>query len=341
MQTSEPAEAQTVATQGQIPYENLKTQVEANLKAFTIPWLKRFIDIPNLSRNFDPEWETNGLLEKACNLCLEFAEEIKLQGYEAKLYKDEGLTPLIFGTIAATKQGNVKNIMVYGHIDKQPHLTESWREGLHPYKHVEENGLLYGRGGVDDGYNWFTILALVKALQELKIPHDRFILFYECDEESSSKDIPYYLEKFKETIQVPDVMFCLDGGSFSNKFFTLGTSLRGCLNFDLKVRVLEKSMHSGVGSGIVPSTFRIARQLLDRIECPKSGRIVDELQVSIPFDKMHQATKAAEIQGTGVFDKFCFCKSVQPVSKDGATVTLSPASTDTDGFFFAMLKRKG
>jgi 16S rRNA (cytosine967-C5)-methyltransferase len=32
---------------------------------------------------------------------------------------------------------------------------------------------------------------------------------------------------------------------------------------------------------------------------------------------------------------------VQPVSKDGVTVTLSPASTDTDGFFFAMLKRKG
>ncbi|MBX9454800.1 MAG: RsmB/NOP family class I SAM-dependent RNA methyltransferase [Rhizobium sp.] len=32
---------------------------------------------------------------------------------------------------------------------------------------------------------------------------------------------------------------------------------------------------------------------------------------------------------------------VQPVSKDGATVTLSPASTDTDGFFFAMMQRKG
>jgi 16S rRNA (cytosine967-C5)-methyltransferase len=32
---------------------------------------------------------------------------------------------------------------------------------------------------------------------------------------------------------------------------------------------------------------------------------------------------------------------VQPVSNDGATVTLSPASTDTDGFFFAMMQRKG
>jgi 16S rRNA (cytosine967-C5)-methyltransferase len=31
---------------------------------------------------------------------------------------------------------------------------------------------------------------------------------------------------------------------------------------------------------------------------------------------------------------------VLPVSKDGATVTLSPASTDTDGFFFAMMRRK-
>ena len=31
---------------------------------------------------------------------------------------------------------------------------------------------------------------------------------------------------------------------------------------------------------------------------------------------------------------------VLPVSKDGATATLSPASTDTDGFFFAMMRRK-
>jgi len=299
-----------------IQYDRLKDQVETNLRTLAIPWLKRFIDIPNLSRNFDPEWETNGLLEQACNLCLEYAQEIGVQGYEARLYKDPGTTPLIFGSIAATKPEGHKNMMMYGHIDKQPHLTDGWREGLHPFKHVEENGLLYGRGSVDDGYNWFTVLALVKALQQLGIPHDRFILFYECDEESSSKDIPYYLNKFKDTIQVPDVMFCLDATSISRDIFSVSTTLRGCLNFDLKVRVLEKSMHSGVGSGIVPSSFRIARQLLDRIECPKSGKIIDDLQVEIPGDKLEQAVKAAKIQGTGVYDKFCFCKGVQPVSQD-------------------------
>jgi 16S rRNA (cytosine967-C5)-methyltransferase len=32
---------------------------------------------------------------------------------------------------------------------------------------------------------------------------------------------------------------------------------------------------------------------------------------------------------------------VAPISQDGATVTLSPASTDTDGFFFAIMRRKG
>ena len=35
---------------------------------------------------------------------------------------------------------NAPTCLLYGHMDKQPPLTDTWREGLHPYKPVFENG---------------------------------------------------------------------------------------------------------------------------------------------------------------------------------------------------------
>ncbi len=47
---------------------NVQTCQEYIEKVFNesyIPSLMEYIKIPNLSRNFDPDWQTNGLLEKA------------------------------------------------------------------------------------------------------------------------------------------------------------------------------------------------------------------------------------------------------------------------------------
>jgi acetylornithine deacetylase/succinyl-diaminopimelate desuccinylase-like protein len=37
-----------------------------------------------------------------------------------------------------------KTVLFYGHMDKQPPF-EGWSEGLHPYKPVVRDGLLYGK----------------------------------------------------------------------------------------------------------------------------------------------------------------------------------------------------
>ena len=51
----------------------------------------------------------------------------------------------------------------------------------------------------------------------------------------------------------------------------LTTSLRGAMTGVLDVSILSQGVHSGDASGIVPDTFRIARQLLERVEDMDTG----------------------------------------------------------------------
>lgn len=58
--------------------------------------------------------------------------------------------------------GNGKrNIMLYGHLDKQPHM-EGWREGTGPTQPAIIDNKLYGRGSSDDGYVPFAVLLSIK-----------------------------------------------------------------------------------------------------------------------------------------------------------------------------------
>jgi acetylornithine deacetylase/succinyl-diaminopimelate desuccinylase-like protein len=70
-----------------------------------------------------------------------------------------------------------------GHYDKQPHM-EGWREGLGPTTPVVDNGKLYGRGAIDDGYAVYGAIASIKACQEFHLNHPRCIIIIEGDEES-------------------------------------------------------------------------------------------------------------------------------------------------------------
>ena len=299
-----------------INHDELREAIRKEMKESVIPSIVRFVEIPNLSRAYDAEWDKNGLMQNACNMCIEFARNLGIKGLDIGLYEEPGKTPMVFGTIQATKPQSKKSMMFYGHIDKQPHLTEGWRDGLHPFKPIIENGLLYGRGGADDGYNFFTILSIFKILQERGIPHEKAIIFFETDEESSSRDILFWANKFKDTIGNPDIMFCLDSVGLDNKHVWITTTLRGVFLFDLKVKIIEKGVHSGMASGIVPSTMRIMRQLLARIEDGNTGELVEELQPKIPADKLEQATEVGKIQDEALWKSFSFVKTGRPATED-------------------------
>jgi hypothetical protein len=49
----------------------------------------------------------------------------------------------------------------------------------------------------------------------------------------------------------------------------------------LEIKVLKEGVHSGDASGVVTDSFRVLRQLLDRLEDSETGQMREELHVNI------------------------------------------------------------
>ncbi|NLT67854.1 MAG: M20/M25/M40 family metallo-hydrolase [Acidobacteria bacterium] len=285
-----------------------------------LPELKEYIRIPNKSPLYDPQWQENGHMERAVALVDNWCRRQSIPGMKFEVVRLEGRTPLLFIDIAGDSQDCV---LLYGHLDKQPEMT-GWREDLGPWLPVVEEDRLYGRGGADDGYAVFSALTAIKALKDQRQPHARCIVIVESCEESGSYDLPFYIESLQERIGTPSLVICLDSGCGNYDQLWCTTSLRGLVVGDLSVQLLKEGVHSGDGSGVAASSFRVLRQLLSRLEDEKTGEIlVRDFHVEIPEETVRQANATAEILGEEVFSKFPFLPGVQPVTKEPAELILN------------------
>src|SRR5204863_2825364 len=248
---------------------------------------------------YDARWQQN--MDRAVSLIEGWCRRQAVEGLAVEVIRLEGRTPVILMEIPG--QGS-ETVLLYGHLDKQPEMT-GWRQGLSPWNPVREGDKLYGRGGADDGYASFASLAALRLVQEQALPHARCIVLIEACEESGSTDLPAYIAHLAGRIGKPSLVVCLDSGCGNYDQLWLTTSLRGLAGGTLNVRVLEEGVHSGDASGIVPSSFRILRALLDRIEDPLTGRLRPEvLYVDIPQERVAQAKDVARVLGSQVYDKF-------------------------------------
>lgn len=285
-----------------------------------VPELEHYIRIPNKSPIFDPQWQAHGYMEEATEHMVRWARQQPVRDMSVDVIRLEQMTPLIYIEIAG--QGD-RNVLLYGHLDKQPEMV-GWRDGLGPWQPVIQDGRLYGRGGADDGYALYASLAAVRAAQEQNLPHANLKIIIEASEESGSPDLPAYIEHLADRIGRPDLVVCLDSGCGNYDQLWTTTSLRGMAGGNLNIEILDEGVHSGDASGIVPTGFRIARQLLSRIEDSATGEILlDELKVEIPIQRVDQARYAAEVLGDEVFTKFPFVAGAEPVSKDLSELVLN------------------
>jgi acetylornithine deacetylase/succinyl-diaminopimelate desuccinylase-like protein len=289
-----------------------------------VPQLVEYIRIPNKSPMFDTQWAQHGYMDAAVALMEAWAKAQAIPGLVVEVVQLDGRTPLIYLEIPATGADTGEDcVLLYGHLDKQPEMT-GWDEGLGPWTPVLRGDRLYGRGGADDGYAIFGSLAAIQALQAQAAPHARCVILIEACEESGSYDLPAYVDHLADRIGKPSLVVCLDSGCGNYEQLWCTTSLRGLAGGNLTVKVLEEGVHSGDASGIVPSSFRLLRQLLSRIEDEATGRILlDGLHVEVPEDRMVQARKVSQVLGEEVFDKFPFLPGMRPMAEDLTELVLN------------------
>jgi acetylornithine deacetylase/succinyl-diaminopimelate desuccinylase-like protein len=269
-----------------------------------VPALTDYIAIPAKSPMFDADWQKNGHIERVIRDAASWVEGRKVAGLKLEVVRLEGRTPVIFFEVPATKAGSTDTICLYGHLDKQPEFN-GWRNDLGPWTPKYENGLLYGRGGADDGYAVYASLTAIMALDRQGIPRPRCVGIIEACEESGSFDLPAYLDVLRERLGNVSLVVCLDSGAGNYDQLWLTTSLRGMVSGVLKVEILTEGIHSGDSSGLVPSSFRILRQVLDRLEDSKTGRLLPEsFHCEVPGDRLAQARTTAQILGDEVWKRF-------------------------------------
>ena len=278
-----------------------------------IPVLTNYIRIPCKSPVFDKEWDKHGHVEQAVVMFADWARaKLKqLPDSALEVVRLEGRTPLILIEIPGESSGTV---LMYGHLDKQPEMV-GWDKDYGPWDPVIRDGKLYGRGGADDGYAMFASIAALLALKEQGLAHGRIVILIEASEESGSPDLPFYIDHLEPRIGVPDLVVCLDSGAGNYDQLWLTTSLRGNLIGNLTVKVLTEGVHSGAASGIVPSSFRILRSLLSRIEDEETGRMkLPQLFVDIPEDRWKQARDTAAILGDEIWSGLPFAGTTKPMA---------------------------
>lgn len=297
------------------------TTVEASVEctwASALPALAEYVRIPAISRAFDADWEVSGHIQRGVDHIEQWIRAHLPD--EARVWQQQidGRTPVLFAEIPARGElpHTAETVLLYGHLDKQPAGT-GWG-ARDPWEPIEAGDFLYGRGVADDGFAPFAMVAAVRALRDTDSAHGRILMLLEASEESHSMDLPAHLDLIGDGLGTVGLVVVLDAGAWDYEHLSVVTSLRGMLSADVRVHVAEEGLHSGLASGAVPSSFRVMRVLLDRIEDSDSGEIlIEALRVVTPEGRRKEISIAAGL-GLDLAATLPLAGSTQPMNADPA-----------------------
>ncbi len=309
-------------------------QVSQAWDADIVGQLSDYIAIPAKSPMFDAQWAQHGYIDTVMRNAAAWVAAQKVDGLTLEIIRLEGRTPVLFFEVPAstgrsteqTKAASTQTVLMYGHLDKQPEFT-GWRNDLGPWSPKYEDGKLYGRGGADDGYAVYASIAALQAVKSQGVAHPRIVGLIETGEESGSPDLLPYIDQLRNAGRLGDValVICLDSGAGNYDQLWLTSSLRGMASGVLKVEILTEGVHSGDASGLVPSSFRIMRQVLDRLEDSATGRLLPaSFHCEVPADRLAQARATAAILGDEVHKRFPWAH----YDCGGSTTFALPVTTD-------------
>ena len=315
---------------------DLQSDIDRRWSERILPALQDYVAVPAKSPAFAPDWAEAGLLERVLQSAADWVLAQQVPGLRLeilRLKKPDGSprTPVLFFELPASAgrdgtpaPSSGQTALMYGHLDKQPEFN-GWRSDLGPWTPKLEDGRLYGRGAADDGYAVYASIAALQALQAQGAAHPRVVGLIETCEESGSDDLLPYIDALRARLGDVGLVVCLDSGAGNYDQLWLTTSLRGMASGVLKVQVLTEGVHSGDASGLVPSSFRIMRQVLDRLEDSATGRLLPGgFHCEIPPLRRAQAAVTAGILGDEVHRRFPWAHH----DCGGATLFTLPTTTD-------------
>jgi acetylornithine deacetylase/succinyl-diaminopimelate desuccinylase-like protein len=314
-------------------HDDRRAHVEHVLRGDALDALRDYVRIPNLSPAFDPEWAAHGHMDRAVAYLESWARSRAIDGMRVEVVRREGLTPVLQCDVPASGPGggpdggtsDEPGVLIYGHLDKQPAFT-GWRDGLGAWEPVLEGDRLYGRGGADDGYALFAALTAIEALRGAGEPHRRCTVLVEASEESGSPHLPPYLADLAARVGPVGLVLALDSSASTWDRLWTTTSLRGDLHVGVRIDVLETGVHSGLGGGVVPSTLRALRSLLDRVEDAGTGAVlVPAMHTEIPDERIAQARAAAAVPGNDVLARFPWVAGARRPAVDPVDALLANA----------------
>ncbi len=158
--------------------------------------LRELVEIPSVKGEPEEDApfgkEPKRALFKMMELC-------KNAGLSTKLCEN------VVGSADYSPDGEV-GLGILCHLDVVPVEESAW--STPPFSLTEKEGLLYGRGAIDDKGPAVAALFAVKCVMELGIPLKRVVrIIFGTDEENGSEDLKIY----KSREELPEAVFTPDG----------------------------------------------------------------------------------------------------------------------------------
>lgn len=193
-------------------------------------------------------------------------------GFECTVHDNPvpGAPPLL--TAARIEQPGYTRVLGYGHGDVVNGQAEVWRAGLHPFRCAREGDRLYGRGVADNkGQHLVNLTALEAVLQTRGSLGFNASLLFEMGEEVGSPGLDVFLRDNPQWLEA-DVLIASDGPRLQPDTPTVFLGSRGCINFEIGVRLRDGAHHSGNWGGLLRDPAIVLANAIASV-CSASGQI--------------------------------------------------------------------
>ncbi len=164
--------------------EKIKEYIRTNRENI-IEMLKALVEIPSVSTSGDED----APFGKACLDALKAVEEIySSDGFKTEIEENKNY-------LLGVSEGDEKLIGIFSHADVVPAVESDWKY-TSPFKPIEKDGFLIGRGIEDNKSGVVGAIWAVRALKNAGVfPKSRILLYTGSDEENGMSDIAEFAKK--------------------------------------------------------------------------------------------------------------------------------------------------